>query len=243
MALKIELSVASLPRIEGLVPRRLDTALFGVGSFSDTESRFGIEKGVWRTINGYSGGRYEKPSHEDPGDHVEVVMVEYASLSLTYGQLLDIFLNRCGDWEDSFPQCVSYIFVKNESEKRLAEAAFARYKLCSGNSSDVKISAYKTFYKAEQWRQKCFLRSAPLLMDELLHVYPNEERLLQSTLATRLNGILGQCLSRNIPESIFPDDFELYDLSEKAAAILKNAVSLPVNKMWHNNEIKGVLSL
>jgi len=218
--------MVSLPRIDRMIPLRLDFALFGMERFFDSEPRFGIEKGVWRTVAGYSGGRYEKPSYKDLGDHVEAVMVEYAPHSLSYGQLLDIFLNRYGCCEGLSSQCISHVFVKNESEKRLAEAAFERHKLRSSGESRVKIAACKTFHTAEQWRQKHFLRMNPLLMDELRHMYSDEERLLQSTLATRLNGILGQRFSRKFPAPFLPDDFGLYDLSERAEVILRSA--LPV---------------
>ena len=226
MALILELTVDSLPRIDRMMPRRLDSALFGMGNFFDSEPRFGIAKGVWRTIVGYSGGQYEKPSLEDPGDHVGVVMVEYDPLALSYGQLLDIFLNCCGCLENQPFHYISHVFVKNEFEKRLAQAAVSRYELRAGNGGSVRVAMHKTFHKAETWCQKHFLRMFPLLMDELKHIYQDEECLIQSTLATRLNGILGQRSFREFQASYFPDDFEFYDLSECAAKILKNIMDL-----------------
>ena len=175
---------------------------------------------------GYSGGRYESPSYEDLGDHVEVVMVEYDPLALSYGQLLDIFFN-CGDYrENSSSQCILHVFVKNEFERRLAEAAVARYELRSGSESRVKVAAHKTFHKAEKWCQKHFLRMLPPLMDELKRIYPDEDRLIQSTLATRLNGILGQRTFREFSVSHVPEDFEFYDLSDCAVDILKNVMDM-----------------
>jgi len=209
-----------------MMPRRLDSALFGVGHFFDSEPRFGVAKGVWRTVVGYSGGQYENPSFEDPGDHVGVVMVEYDPLALSYGQLLDIFLNCCGCRESAFFQCISLVFVKNEFENRLAQAAVSRYELRAGGENRVKVAKHKAFYKAEKWCQKHFLRMFPPLMDELKHIYPDEDCLIQSTLATRLNGILGQRSLREFSASYFPDDFEFYDLSECAAKILKRVMDL-----------------
>jgi len=221
-----ESTVDSLPRIDRMMPRRLDSALFGMGNFFDSEPRFGVAKGVWRTVVGYSGGQYESPSFEDPGDHVGVVMVEYDPLALSYGQLLDIFLNCCGCRESSSFQCISRVFVKNEFERRLAQAAVSRYELRTGSENGVKATMYKTFYKAEKWCQKHFLRMFPPLMDELKHVYPDEDSLIQSTLATRLNGILGQWSLREFSASCFPDDFEFYDLSEYASKILMKVMDL-----------------
>ena len=223
-----ESAVDFLPRIDLMMPRRLDVAFFGMGHFFDFEPLFGVIKGVWRTVVGYSGGRYESPSYEDLGDHVEVVMVEYDPIVLSYGQLLDIFLNCHGCHEPRSSKCVSHIFVKNEFEKRLTQAAIARYELRSGNENYAKIAMRKTFYKAEKWRQKHFLRMLPLLMDELRRMYPDEDCLIQSTLATRLNGILGQRSFREFSASCVPEDFEFYDLSECAADILKNVMGLPL---------------
>ena len=216
-----EQDVNFLPRIDMMKPRRLNSAFFGVKCFFDSEPQFGLAKGVWSTVVGYSGGRDEKPSYENLGDHVKVVMVEYDPLAISYGQLLDISLNCCGCREGSRSQCISSIFVKNTFEKRLAQAAIARYKLRMSCEKYVKVMMHKTFHKAEKWCQKHSLRMFPALMDELRQVYPDEEHLIQSTLATRLNGILGHRST-----SYVPDDFELYDLSDCAAAILKNAIEL-----------------
>ena len=238
MTLVFESVVDFMPRIDKMTPQRLDSALFGMGCSFESEPRFGIAKGVWRTTLGYSGGRYESPSYENLGDHAEVIMVEYDPLALSYGQLLDIFFNRCDCRGNSPPHCISHVFVKNEFEKRLAQAAVARYKLRFSKSGYVKIAMHKTFYKAEQWRQKRFLRMIPPLMDELRRMYPDEDRLIQSTLATRLNGILGQRSSQGLSFPFLPEDVTLYDLSDSAAGILKNAMGLPVKKVTRTKRIE-----
>ena len=227
MALVFKSSVDFLPRIDRMIPRRLDSAFFGVGSFFDSEPLFGVAKGVWRTVGGYSGGRYEHPSYEDQGDHMEAVMVEYDPLAISYGQLLDIFLSRYGYQDALAFQYISVVFVKNEFEKRLAQAAVSRYELRLGSDNYVKAAMYKNFNQAEKWRQKHYLRLVPQLMDELRHMYRDEDCLIQSTLATRLNGILGQRLCRSTPPSYVPDDFEFYDLSDNTADILQNALAMP----------------
>ena len=227
MAFITESAVDFLPRIDRMMPQRLDSAFFGMGCFIDSESRFGIAKGVWRTVVGYSGGKYENPSYENLGDHVESVMVEYDPLALSYGQLLDIFLNCCVYMDNMPSQVISHIFVKNEFEKRLAQAAVARHELRAGCENRVKVTMHKNFYKAEGWCQKYFLRMLPPLIDELRLIYQNEERLIQSTLAARLNGILGRRLSQELSVAYLPEDFEFYDLSNYAVDILKNIMQLP----------------
>jgi peptide-methionine (S)-S-oxide reductase len=212
-------AVEYIPRIDQMKPPCLDTAVFGMTCFLSYEPRFGITKGIWRTTVGYAGGRYNSPSYDDRGDHVQSVMVEYDPLAVSYGQLLEIFLRWQGSLQKAeLPRNVSYIFVKNEFEKRLAQAALERYELFSENSCETLVSICKSFYEAENWCQKYFLRTFPLLMQEMKNFYPEERDWVRSTLAARLNGILGQTsLSFILPENI-----ELYDLSENAIRTLKH---------------------
>jgi peptide-methionine (S)-S-oxide reductase len=208
-----------IPRIDQMRPRFLETAIFGVECFLCAESQFGITRGVWRTSVGYAGGRYNAPSSNDVGDHVEVVRVEYDPLMLSYGQLLKIFLlQHVPPRTLALPPFVSRIFVKNEFEKRLAQAAIERHELYSEKSCPICVSMYKSFYEAERSCQKYFLRTSSFLMEEMRHFYSDEENLTHSTLAARLNGILGQ----PFPQFGLPEDISLYDLSEKAMRALRH---------------------
>ncbi|MDR2528009.1 MAG: peptide-methionine (S)-S-oxide reductase [Synergistaceae bacterium] len=200
-----------VPRIDQIKPRHLDAALFGRGCFFSSEPRFGVICGVWRTTVGFAGGRYGSPSYNDAGDHAEVVLVEYDPIQLSYGQLLEVFLG----WDDGFFDLgsISRVFVKNEFERRVAQAALARHDF---DETNARVSPCRTFYKAEPPYQKYFLRASPLFMREAVSFYPNEEALLHSTLATRLNGILGQPFPLLYP----PEDFGLYDLSKVAIRVL-----------------------
>jgi peptide-methionine (S)-S-oxide reductase len=212
-----------VPPIDLMIPQRLDVACFGMGHFFDSEPRFGVIKGVWRTMVGYAGGKHESPSYDNVGDHVEVVMVEYDPLTISYGQLLELFLL----WHDpeqppSFPQYASRILAKNEFERRLALAALERHELCSGNVCQTRVSMSKVFYEAEKWCQKYRLRAFSSLMKEVRQIYPDEDRWIRSTLATRLNGILGQ---RTFSSLCSPEEIGLYGLSEDAIQTLKRLLS------------------
>ena len=203
-----------IPRIDQLKPRHLDAALFGMGCFLSSEPRFGVVCGVWRTTVGYTGGRYGSPSRGNAGDHAEVVLVEYDPVQLSYGQLLEVFLG----WNNGAfnSRYVPRIFVKNEFERRLAQAALARHDM----EASARVLACRTFHRAESSCQKYFLRTFPLLMREAEGFYPDEEALLHSTLAMRLNGILGQ----PSPLLYLPEDYELYDLSEAASRVLAHLI-------------------
>ena len=215
------------PRIDQMAPQRLDIALFGMGCFLGCEPRLGITRGVWKTVVGYAGGRYESPSYEDVGDHTETVMVEYDPLAISYGQLLELFfLWHSPSKKPASSQHASCIFVKNETERRLAQAAIERYNLHTGIPSRTQVATFRAFYAGENWCQKYFLRTVPWLIQELRNFYRDEESLIQSTLAMRLNGILGyfspstSTLSRCLPE-----DVEFYDLSEETVRALKRIIS------------------
>ncbi|MDR1621573.1 MAG: peptide-methionine (S)-S-oxide reductase [Synergistaceae bacterium] len=216
--------VEYIPRIDRMRPPCLDTAVFGMACFFSFEPRFGITKGIWKTIVGYAGGKYESPTYSNMGDHVQAVMIEYDPSTISYGQLLEIFLrwqkplSKGASLKGAPNREASHIFVKNEFEKRLAQAAMERYELCSGSSCGALVSVCKSFYEAEDWCQKYFLRTFPIFMKEIQNFYPEEREGVRSTLAARLNGILGQpSLSFNLPENI-----ELYDLSESAVRTLEH---------------------
>ncbi|MDR1649728.1 MAG: peptide-methionine (S)-S-oxide reductase [Synergistaceae bacterium] len=219
-------------RIDQMAPCSLERAFFSMGCFLTSEPRFGLIKGVWKTTVGYAGGRRcTAPSYGDAGDHSEVVMVEYDPRVVTYGQLLELFLlwgsrarkpflsdSRSSSFPYASPRRAFRIFVRNASERRLAQAAIERSEFSGeGSASFARISAAGVFYKAEEWCQKYFLRSSAWLMQEIRVSYPDEESLLRSTLAARLNGILG------LPPctACIPEEIELYDLSETASLTLK----------------------
>ncbi|MDR3231338.1 MAG: peptide-methionine (S)-S-oxide reductase [Synergistaceae bacterium] len=201
-----------------MAPQRLETTVFAMGSYLRTEARFGVIRGVWKTAVGYAGGKYATPSVSDTRDHIEAVRVEYDPVTISYGQLLDMFLGWGSSLGDPcFPRYASCIFIKNDFEKRMAQAATDRYRLRPEASPPTRIAAYRTFYMGPNRFQKYFLRSLPWLMQDLKHFYSDEKSFIRSTLAMRLNGIVGQLL----PPAHLPENFELYDLSEDILCTLK----------------------
>lgn len=206
------------PRIDRMVPQRLETAVFGMGSFLGSEPRFGVTRGVWKTTAAYAGGRFASPSYDDTGDHAEVIVVEYDPLTVSYGQLLELFLLwHSPSLSPAMPRHASRIFVKNEFEKRLAQAAVDRSGVSAGTAPQTQILMYRGHHAAENWCQKYFLRTASWLMHELEQFYHDEASLIHSTLAMRLNGLL----ARSISSCSLPEDIELYDLSEQTILTLK----------------------
>ena len=149
----------------------MEKATFGAGCFWGVEEAFRKIKGVEETAVGYMGGTLENPTYEDvcthTTGHTEVVEVEYDPEQISYEELLNKFweihdptrLNRQG--VDIGFQYRSVIFYHNEKQKKIAEKS----KQTLENSRKYKkpiateIIEVKTFYKAEEYHQKYFLKN------------------------------------------------------------------------------------
>lgn len=118
-------------------PAGLAVAEFALGCFWGAERRFWQTPGVWATAVGYQGGFTPNPTYEEVctglTGHAESVRVVYDPSQVSYEALLRVF------WESHDPtqgmrqgndvgtQYRSVIFVRNEAERRLAEASKAAY--------------------------------------------------------------------------------------------------------------------
>jgi len=118
-------------------PAGLAIAEFALGCFWGAERRFWQTPGVWATAVGYQGGFTPNPTYEEVctglTGHAESVRVVYDPSQVSYEALLRVF------WESHDPtqgmrqgndvgtQYRSVIFVRNEAERRLAEASKAAY--------------------------------------------------------------------------------------------------------------------
>ncbi len=141
-------------------------ATFGAGCFWGVEAAFGQVDGVTRTRVGYSGGTLANPTYEDVCSdrtgHAEVVEITYDAERVSYDQLLEVFWgkhnpthrNRQG-WNFG-DQYRSVIFVRNEEQRRTAEASKATLD-CSGvyrKPIATAIESAQTFYFAEDYHQQ-----------------------------------------------------------------------------------------
>jgi peptide-methionine (S)-S-oxide reductase len=146
---------------------------------------------VIRTRVGYTGGNKINPTYHSLGDHTETVEVDYDPAIISYEQLLDIF------WHNHHPgqaawatQYKAAIFYHNERQKALAlksrEQVAARLK----GQVSTEILPAGTFYLAEDYHQKYYLRQMPDLLAEFGAIYPTREALVASTAAARVNGYI-----------------------------------------------------
>jgi peptide-methionine (S)-S-oxide reductase len=146
----------------------LDTATFGAGCFWCVEAQFQMLDGVISVTSGYSGGTVKNPAYREVCNgttgHAEVVQVVYDTTKLSYDEMLEAFwhthdptqLNRQGN--DVGTQYRSVIFYHNEEQKKKAEHYKQQMneKNTWGKPVVTEISAFTTFYKAEDYHQNYY---------------------------------------------------------------------------------------
>lgn len=145
-----------------------ELATFGTGCFWCTEAIFQNVAGVIKVESGYSGGHVKNPTYKEvcseTTGHAEVVQLTYDPTVITYDELLEIFwqthdpttLNRQGN--DVGTQYRSAIFYHNDNQRELAQSYKKKLDASGAFSNPIvtEITAYDTFYIAEDYHQNYF---------------------------------------------------------------------------------------
>jgi peptide-methionine (S)-S-oxide reductase len=161
--------------LKGPYPEGSETAVFGLGCFWGAERKFWeMDEGIWITAAGYAAGFTPNPTYQEVctgrTGHNEVVLVVYDPSKVSYEALLKTF------WESHDPtqgmrqgndvgtQYRSGIYVKDEAQRRAAEASRAAYqKVLSANGYGpitTEIVDAGPFYFAEDYHQQ-YLAKVP----------------------------------------------------------------------------------
>jgi peptide methionine sulfoxide reductase msrA/msrB len=147
------------------VDGKLGHATFAGGCFWCMEPPFEKLPGVSAVISGYSGGDESNPTYDQVGGgrtgHTESVDIVYDPARIGYATLLEVYWRSMdptdagGQFADRGRQYRPAIFPRNAEQKRLAEESKA--KLAAGGKFKkpiaVEITAFKTFYPAEEYHQ------------------------------------------------------------------------------------------
>jgi len=156
------------------------------------EAQFGSIPGVIKTRVGYTGGSTKNPTYHNLGDHTETVEIEYDPSRVSYRELLTIF------WESHEPltrswsrQYMSAVFYHTGEEKRIAYEEKAQRERTLRSQLFTEILPAGTFYPAEGYHQKYYVRSIPALMKEIQALFPSDEEFVASPLVMRMNSYLG----------------------------------------------------
>ena len=153
--------------IAGPYPDGFEVAEFALGCFWGEEKAFWQQPGVWTTAVGYQGGYTPNATYQEACSgrtgHAEAVRVVFDPSKTSYAQLLKVF------WENHDPtqgmrqgndmgtQYRSAIFVRDEAQRRAAEASKAMYqeRLTAGGYGTIKTEITgppaPTFYFAEDY--------------------------------------------------------------------------------------------
>ena len=157
------LLVAGLASTPASAQSRTATAVFAGGCFWCTESDFDHIPGVTETLSGYTGGRVRNPTYEQVSagntGHIEAVRIVYDPARVSYATLVERFfrtidpLDSGGQFCDRGSQYRSAIFVANAAERRIAEAAKARFARQLGRPIATEILPRGIFWRAEAYHQ------------------------------------------------------------------------------------------
>ncbi len=147
-------------------------ATFGGGCFWCTEAFFTALRGVSKVEAGYSGGEKVNPTYQEVCSgltgHAEVIQITYDTKKIKFEELLEVFLathnpttlNRQG--ADVGTQYRSVVFYHDEEQKYITEFVINEL-----NGQKIfydpivtEVSAFKQFYKAEDYHQDYFANNS-----------------------------------------------------------------------------------
>jgi peptide-methionine (S)-S-oxide reductase len=86
---------------------------------------------------------------------------------------------------------MSVVFYHNDDQKRLALQTRDREANRVGSKMYTEILPSATFYPAEAYHQKYYLRQVPELVKEYATIYPDVNNFIASTAVSRVNGYVG----------------------------------------------------
>ena len=144
-------------------------ATFAGGCFWCMEPPFDKLEGVISTTSGYTGGRTENPTYEQVSagrtGHTEAVEIVYDPRKITYERLLEVFwrnhdpLTANAQFCDVGSQYRPGIFVRDDAQRRLAEASKQTVAQQLGKPVVTEISRATRFWPAEEYHQDYYKKN------------------------------------------------------------------------------------
>ncbi len=144
-------------------------ATFAGGCFWCIESDFDKVKGVVATTSGYTGGKVPNPGYERVSaggtGHAEAVEVIYDPSQVSYEQLLRFYWRTIDptvknqQFCDHGSQYRTAIFVRNDAERKLAEASKKKIEAELKQPVFTEIVDAGPFYAAEDYHQDFYKKN------------------------------------------------------------------------------------
>lgn len=150
---------------QGPKDKYLEVGIFACGCFWGTQHQYNRQKGVARTLVGYTGGEEAFPSYADVRDHkthhVEAVIVEYDPQIVSYESLCKLFFEihdpaqTDGVGPDLGPQYRSCLFYRNEEQRQTAERVVQMLR-DMGDEVNTLLLPEEPFYIGEEYHQRYY---------------------------------------------------------------------------------------
>jgi peptide-methionine (S)-S-oxide reductase len=144
----------------------LQTVVLAGGCFWGVQGVFQHTKGVTKAVSGYAGGTKDTANYDTVSSgrtgHAESVEVTFDPNVISYGAILQIYFSVAHDptqldrqGPDEGPQYRSEIFVKDDDQKRVAQAYIAQLDKSGAFKHPIvtKIGQLTAFYPAEAYHQ------------------------------------------------------------------------------------------
>ncbi|MCF6165025.1 Peptide methionine sulfoxide reductase MsrA [Furfurilactobacillus rossiae] len=150
-----------------------ETAIFAGGCFWCMVKPFETVAGINKVVSGYTGGHVPNPTYEQvcshTTGHTEAVKIWFDPEVMSYDKLVQIYWQQTdptdamGQFQDRGDSYRPVIFVKDETQRRIAEAS--KKALAESGRFDApivtQIEDAKPFYPAEDYHQD-FYKKNPL---------------------------------------------------------------------------------
>ncbi len=145
-----------------------ERAILAAGCFWCVEAIFKDLAGVISVRPGYAGGHVEEPSYEEvcrgTTGHAEAVEIVFDPAKIRFDDLLEVFFTvhdptqRDGQGPDIGTQYRSAIFVLDDEQRHLAEAARRRAQALWDKPIVTEIADADRFWPAEDYHRDYFAR-------------------------------------------------------------------------------------
>lgn len=152
-------------------PVHQDSAIFAGGCFWCMVEPFENRNGIISVLSGYTGGKVDHPTYNQVSGqytgHVEAVeiifdtrIIQYADLVELYWQLTDP-TDASGQFQDRGNQYHPIIFVKDEQQRRIAEASKQRLADSGKYTKPIvtSIEPATAFWPAENYHQQFYQKN------------------------------------------------------------------------------------
>lgn len=156
------------------------------------------------------------------GSHAETIQIDYDPSIISYGDLLDVYIQAhdpgARPWSQQY---ASIVFFHDEEQRQQAADLLERESTRTGREVYTELVPFSKFYLAEDYHQKYRLQQSSDLVDAFRAIYPKQNDFVDSTAVARANGYIGGYGSL---EALLAE-IELMGLEPEAAQELADIVS------------------